>query len=538
MPGLIINGILPVFGNYAANLYGPNAVIFLAIFMSIAIVKHRLLDIRLIVARSLTYALLLAVVVIFYGIIIFGIGSKILPSSQLNLFERLFYVTFAILMALSYQPLKKFFDKITNKFFFQDVYNTQEVLDNVSSVIVGSVDPHKIQRGALNALSTAMRPTFMSFLLFTAGDKLIKGDVVGQQWNMHNPKTLQAALKKSGKKFIIYDEPDEHNQKLREILRIEEISLVAPLVTKDETIGYLLLGPKKSGNIYNTQDIGLLNIATNEMAVALQNAQRFDEIQAFALTMQEKVTEATRELKTSNRKLIALDEAKDEFISMASHQLRTPLTSIKGYLSMLSDGDMGKLSPTQTKAVQEAFGSSQRMVFLIADFLNVSRIKTGKFVIEPSKIDLSVVVGEELSQLKEMFESKNLKLSYEPPHDLPQVMLDDNKMRQVMMNMIDNAIYYTPVGGSINVQLYKTDTELIFKVVDNGIGVSKAEQHKLFTKFFRASNAKKARPDGTGLGLFMAQKIVAEQGGAIIFESTENKGSTFGFRFPLAKIRA
>jgi signal transduction histidine kinase len=117
-------------------------------------------------------------------------------------------------------------------------------------------------------------------------------------------------------------------------------------------------------------------------------------------------------------------------------------------------------------------------------------------------------------------------------------MLDDNKMRQVMMNMIDNAIYYTPAGGSVTVQLYKTAEELIFKVVDTGIGVAKAEQHKLFTKFFRASNARKARPDGTGLGLFMAQKIIVEQGGAVIFESTEGKGSTFGFRFPLAKIKA
>jgi signal transduction histidine kinase len=137
-----------------------------------------------------------------------------------------------------------------------------------------------------------------------------------------------------------------------------------------------------------------------------------------------------------------------------------------------------------------------------------------------------------------MAESKHLELKYDPPHNFPTVMLDDNKMHQVMMNIVDNAIYYTPQGGTITIQLYQTESEIIFKVIDTGIGVPKAEQHKLFTKFYRAGNARKARPDGTGLGLYMAQKIIAEQGGSMIFESVEGKGSTFGFRFPLAKIKA
>jgi signal transduction histidine kinase len=107
-----------------------------------------------------------------------------------------------------------------------------------------------------------------------------------------------------------------------------------------------------------------------------------------------------------------------------------------------------------------------------------------------------------------------------------------------MMNMVDNAIYYTPSGGTVTIQLYVDARDVVFKVVDTGIGVPKREQHKLFTKFFRAGNARKARPDGTGLGLFMAQKIIVEQGGSIIFESEENKGSTFGFRFPLSTIKS
>lgn len=536
--GLLTNVIIPAIApSLRATNYGPLATVILVATSGYAIIRHKLFDVRLVVARSLAYVFSIGAMVGAYLLVAFGAGQLISLGTNLNSQQRLFYVGVALLFALTLPALKRLFDKITNRLFYRDAYDSQVVLDIVSGVIVGNIDQHKVQRGALNALFEALRPTYMIFLFKNGTDKLHEGDLVGQHWNMHDPSKLQDSLKRVNKKIILYDELEEKEAKLRDTLRVEDISVAAPLVTKDEHIGYLILGPKKSGNIYNSQDVGLLNIATNELAVALQNAQRFEEIQAFNITLQEKVTEATRELKKTNRKLIALDEAKDEFISMASHQLRTPLTSIKGYLSMLAEGDLGKVTKAQEKAIKEAFGSSQRMVYLIADFLNVSRIKTGKFVIEPKEVDLPMVVSEEITQLREMAGSRDITLQYQAPEVFPKVMLDDNKIRQVMMNIVDNAIYYTPAGGTVTIQLFVDSADVVFKVIDTGIGVPKREQHKLFTKFFRAGNARKARPDGTGLGLFMAQKIIAEQGGSIIFESTEGKGSTFGFRFPLSKIK-
>src|SRR5690606_2470853 len=123
-----------------------------------------------------------------------------------------------------------------------------------------------------------------------------------------------------------------------------------------------------------------------------------------------------------------------------------------------------------------------------------------------------------------------------PPKSFPVIKLDDTKIRQVIMNFLDNAIYYSPNGGDVKVTLEETPKAIEFKVVDSGIGVPKSQQHQLFGKFYRADNAKRARPDGTGLGLFMAKKVVIAQGGAIIFRSTEGKGSTFGFTFPKSKV--
>jgi signal transduction histidine kinase len=221
---------------------------------------------------------------------------------------------------------------------------------------------------------------------------------------------------------------------------------------------------------------------------------------------------------------------------MSSHQLRTPLTSVKGYLSMVLDGDAGKITSLQRKLLNQSFVSAQRMVYLISDMLNVSRLRTGKFVIEPIPCNLASVVKEEIVQLNETIKGRNLKLIFDRPEHFPTVLLDETKLRQVIMNFIDNAVYYTPAGGQIKVVLKDDPNTIELTVTDTGIGVPYSEQFHLFSKFFRAKNAKRMRPDGTGLGLFMAKKVIIAQGGSIIFKSQEGKGSTFGFTFSKAKV--
>jgi len=173
---------------------------------------------------------------------------------------------------------------------------------------------------------------------------------------------------------------------------------------------------------------------------------------------------------------------------------------------------------------------------LISDLLNVSRLKTGKFIIEATQVDLVELVKQELHQLEEAASSRSLSLSFDFPKDFPTLMFDETKTRQVIMNFTDNAIYYTPAGGHITVRLVNNPSTIELRVEDNGIGVPKHEQHHMFTKFYRAGNARQARPDGTGLGLFMAKKVIVAQGGSFIFDSVEGKGSTFGFVFSKSKL--
>jgi len=204
---------------------------------------------------------------------------------------------------------------------------------------------------------------------------------------------------------------------------------------------------------------------------------------------------------------------------------------------MIKEGDAGKVTPQQKQMLEQAFFSSQRMVYLIADLLNVSRIRTGKFIIETAPANLTKIVGEEIEQLSEIAKSRGLKLVYQKPKTkVPDLLLDETKTRQIIMNFIDNAIYYTPTGGTITIKLINNPSTVELRVVDTGMGVPRSERAHLFSKFYRASNARTARPDGTGLGLFMAKKVVVAQQGSIIFESKEGKGSTFGFIFSKHKL--
>jgi signal transduction histidine kinase len=287
-------------------------------------------------------------------------------------------------------------------------------------------------------------------------------------------------------------------------------------------IGTLIIGLRDEAMIHDPK---LLNRVGDAVGMALDNKLLQEENRRILLR-----------LESSNAKLRLLDRTKDDFISMASHQLRTPLTSVKGYVSMVLDGDAGKISDLQRKLLNQAFVSSQRMAYLISDLLNVSRLRTGKFVIEPTSLNLAEVIGQEVEQLIETVKSRGLEINYHKPENFPNLMLDDTKMRQVIMNFVDNAVYYTPSGGHIDIYLEEKPETIEFTVVDDGIGVPKTEQHRLFSKFYRAHNAKRARPDGTGLGIFMAKKVIIAQGGAVIFRSAEGRGSTFGFTFPKAKL--
>lgn len=232
-----------------------------------------------------------------------------------------------------------------------------------------------------------------------------------------------------------------------------------------------------------------------------------------------------------------IDRQKTEFVSVASHQLRTPLTSIKWFLEMMIDGDLGKLSEEQIETLKQIFESNERMIDLVNKLLNVSRIESGRVRVEPKPTNLNDLADSIKIELTPLVAGKKLKFEVRLP-TLPVINIDPKLIREVMMNFLSNAIKYTPENGSVILNAEVGQFDITFCIKDTGMGIPLDQQVKVFHKFFRADNAVAKETEGTGMGLYVAKSIIELSGGRVWFESKQDKGTTFYFTLPLAGSKA
>ncbi len=244
-------------------------------------------------------------------------------------------------------------------------------------------------------------------------------------------------------------------------------------------------------------------------------------------TLSTKLEESNIDLEHANEKLKGLDKLKTEFVSLASHQLRSPLTAIKGYASMLEDGDYGDINIKAKEAIDRIYQSSKNLAIIIEDLLNVTKIEAGGMKYEMAPFSLSKVGNDEEKDLSINAENKGLKLTFESDDEaLCMVNGDREKIRQIIINFIDNSIKYTK-EGSINVSVKNKDGKVVFCVKDTGMGMSEETKNSLFQKFSRGDGAR-MNTTGSGLGLYLAKEIISAHGGRVWVESDGvGKGSAF-----------
>lgn len=227
-----------------------------------------------------------------------------------------------------------------------------------------------------------------------------------------------------------------------------------------------------------------------------------------------------------------IDRMKTEFISLASHQLRTPLSAIRWFVELLQE-QLSNITPEQKEIIENISVSTKRMIELVNTLLNISRIESGRLIINSRPTNIKDLISSTLKELQIRIQQRQLQVFTNFPDNIPIISVDPRLIREVYLNLLTNAIKYTPQGGKITISLALDDKYLISKVEDSGMGIPEKDKPRIFQKFFRADNAQKIDTDGTGLGLYLAKIITQSSLGKLWFESEENKGSKFYFSLSL-----
>jgi signal transduction histidine kinase len=455
-------------------------------------------------------------------------------------------IIIAPLFVLAFYTMDRNIKDFSNKYLFVSLYNYQETINRLIDELSSYIDLDKIITLIVDTIKKTMQLDRASiFLANTEGDyQMFKTNSIDETPLVKNSFLIKHLLKYRKplirEELVVFSKNSKSEaekkrfSKLYEFMDKIKVSLCLPLVANRKLIGIIVLGSKTSGDPYTKEDLELLNVLSKQAGIAIENAIQYKQIQEFGETLQEKVDEQTRDIREKSMYLQELLAMKSDFLRVVSHQLNTPLSIMRGYFSMMKEGDY---EPEKAlPIIEEGLG---RIINTVSDFCDAYKLEGEKMKMEPRKINITTVINKLVEEKKELPYTKERKLKIvieKPDFKVPVVWCDFEKMTHVISNILDNAVFYTQKGGvTISYELVNNDY-LKVSVKDTGCGILEKDYPKIFQKFSRGVNAPNMHPDGSGIGLYIAKKIVEGNGGEILFESKgENKGTIFSFTIPIYK---
>lgn len=536
-------GYLPA---YKISIYSPVSLLAPTIFSILtayAILRYRFLDIRVVIKRSLIFTALVLLITSIFSASAFFLSSFVQTFFGQNSILVSGAIT-GVLVAIGFEPIKLWLTRVTDSVLFKGQVDPQVALSRASTKISALLDVRKLGEVIANTAYEVLKFDKLKVYIF---DEVVQGyrlvhkvgqggsqdltqdNLIYQYYQIYEQDIQNKQIIAIDElRYLVTQTQDEFLTQLVAYMEQHHIALVVPLYIKNEALGFIFLGEKKSGDPYTNEDLNFLHILGAQAGISFKNAKLYEEQLKFADTLQQEVDKATKELKSANKELKKLDQAKSEFISIASHQLRTPMTAIKGYMSMVEDGDFGQVPDKIQKPVHAVLESSNRLLRLIEDLLNISRIESGRMQYEFEMGNMQRLVESVFEELQNHAKKKNLKFVYHAPQEpIPDIPMDTMKIREVVMNLADNAIKYTDTG-TVELFLEVKGNEVKYWVKDTGRGLTAEDKGKLFKKFSRVGSSQLVHTEGTGLGLYIAKQIIKKHKGKLWAESEgAMKGSVF-----------
>ncbi len=534
---LFSNQILPFLGIKNFNGLGPLFSIIMVGFTVYAIIHYRFLDITLILRNNLikfftlTLSSSLAILIWFL----------IEKTNQNKFLSMVFAVITAILFYNYFRPLLEIFFQ---HFFFKKNYNSQKTIKKISSELNRFIHIHDIADAIIGPLKTVFSASKARLVVSRNADNNPKDlvQVVNSGFNDREFLERNDVIDIIYPLFSVYKKPliieevkfmvESLSKDLQALLlkaesvfREKNCALVVPLIQGNNILGIMLFGEKENHEAYTQQDIELIETISYQASTAVHNAILYEKIEEFNATLQLKIEDQTKHLKE-------LLEMKQEFLHIISHQLRTPITILRGTLEFASDPSL----PLEKKHefIQKASLSSDRLLRLVNNLLGASQLAAGKIENMPEICDIRSIIKESLSEREIIAKQKNIAMTFENDSILPDIYADPLKIREVINNLLDNALHYT-LKGSIAVSAKRhNETHIEVSVQDTGIGIHPDEKAKILEKFRRSKHSSVINPDGTGLGLYIVKEILKNNHGYLKIQSSgENAGSVFSIFLPV-----
>jgi len=531
--------ILPV-GNIFTSLY-----VFILFY---AMVKYRLMDIRIVIQKIFIYFVVAIFTYVFFYLLInfynYTFGGVFTGVSYA------FGIIVAPVFAYLFYVVDRGVRVFASKHLFVSLYNYQETINKLTDDLNKYIDLDKIIKLIVDTIKNTMQLDRAGVLLVNMETKPIKYEIAkiigfdeSNGISLVQDSFLTKYLSKTQKPLvgdelvILSNEADKKTE--RNLLRLHchmakiEAALCLPLMANKKLIGIIVLGSKLSGDAYTSEDLKLLDILSKQAGIAIENARQYKQIQEFGEILKTKVEEQTKDIEEKNAYLQELLNMKSDFLRVVNHQLNTPLSIMRGYFSMMKDGDY---PPEKALPVIEV--GLDRIINTVSSFWDAYKLEGEKMKMEPQKVDITVLVDKMIKEKKDLLVVKERKLKLEikkPDFEIPNVWCDLQKISHVISNLLDNAANYT-AKGKINVYYELLDGLLKVNIQDTGAGISEEYKKKIFQKFSRGNTTIGMNPNGSGLGLYIAKRVIEGNGGELSFYSEgENKGTTFSFTVPIYK---
>lgn len=507
------------------------SIIFLIIFTAYSISKYHLFDIKKIIERGAIYVGSFSLIIVVYilSVLFFGIfiGSNTKLSVHFGAFVTL------ILGIYGVPRLEIFFQKITDKIFYKDKYNFSEALNSLGEILNKNIKLESLVKSFSLRLNQILKTKKIIVVLLD--EELIldeKGILrkITSETNMSKIKAInnigEAAMSINEVKEMINKIDNKKTIKniVYSLKAIKEfdINFFVKIIANKKLIGYILLGEKKSGDLFTIEDKTLLHTLSMQAGVAIEKARLYKKVQDYSKNLEKKVKERTAKIEGMQR------EQKQMMLEIA-HRLQTPLTVVKGDLSVMMKGNKNN------KKFVKFENSINKLSKFIYDILKLARLENNENDIKMENIDLSSLVKDLGEYFEVVMEGKKIKFDMSIDEDII-IWGNNDKIEELITNLVSNSVKYigTKNNKKINIELARRKGRKAFlKISDNGIGIEKNEQANLFTRFYRSKNVNNTQVEGTGLGLVISKKIADVHNIKIKLDSEINKGTNITLEFRL-----